>query len=99
MNTNKKISFLVKIYKKKIEKLTHYRPALRTETYQFEYIAQRNNVKTSYYVKRITSHYFPLKIQVLASRSNPGVRMGRFQRSDVTAAPRARASGVIFSKF
>ena len=31
MNTDKKISFLSKIYKK-IENLTHFRPALRTET-------------------------------------------------------------------
>ena len=41
----------------------HFRPAFRTETYQFEYIAQRNNIKTSYYVQRMMEHYFPLKLQ------------------------------------
>ena len=54
----------------------------------------------------MTEHYFPLKYQslqaqlrVLAPRSNPGVQMGRFQRSDATAAPRAHTSDVTCSKF
>ena len=51
-------------------------------------------------------HYFPLKnqsiqtqLRVLAPRSRPGVQMGQFLRSDVTAAPRAHTSDVTFSKF
>ena len=51
-------------------------------------------------------HYFLLKYQyiqtqlrVLAPMINPEVQMGRFQRSDVTAAPRAHTSDVTFSKF
>ena len=39
------------------------------------------------------------QLRVLAPRSNPGVHMGRFQQSDVTAAPRAHTSDVTFSKF
>ena len=42
---------------------------------------------------------FQTQLRVLAPRSDPGVRMGRFQRSDVTAAPRAHTSDVTFSKF
>ena len=63
MNTDKKISFLFKVYKK-LEKLTHFRPSLRTEAYYIVYIAQQNNIKTSYYVQRMTEQYFPLKIPI-----------------------------------
>ena len=58
MNTDKKIIFFIWNLQN-LEKFTHFRPVLRTETYSFEYIAQRNNIKTSYYVKRMTEHYFP----------------------------------------
>ena len=58
-----------------------------------------------YYAQKMTEHYFPLifqsiqtQLRVLAPRSNPGVHMGRFQRSDVTAAPRAHTSDATFSK-
>ena len=53
-------------------------------------------------------HYFPLKYQsiqtqlrVLAPRNNPGVHLGQFQQSDLTAAPRAHTctSDVTNSKF
>ena len=54
----------------------------------------------------MTEHSFPLKYQsiqillrVVAPRNNPGVHMGRLQRSDVTAASRAHTSDVTFSKF
>ena len=108
INTDKKRSFLSKIYKS-LKKLTHFRPgALWTGTYYFEYIAQRNNIKTSYYVQRMTEHYFRSKIpinsnqtqlQVLAPRSNPGVHMDQSQLCDVTAGLRAHTSDVTFSKF
>ena len=39
------------------------------------------------------------QLRVIAPRSRPGVQMGRFQRSDVTAAARAHTSDVTFSKF
>ena len=55
MNADKKISYLFKIYKK-LEKLMHFRPALQTETYPFEYIAHRNKIKTSYYVQRMAEY-------------------------------------------
>ena len=81
-------------------------PALWTETYKIEFLAQQNNIKTSNYVQRMMEHYFPLRCQsiqtqllVLALRSNPGVQMGLFQRNDVTAVPRAHMSDVSFSKF
>ena len=63
MNTATKIRYLFKIYKN-LEKLTHFRPVLRTETYQFECITQRNSIKTSYYDQRMTEHYVPLKIPI-----------------------------------
>ena len=65
------------------------------------YIGQQNNMKTSYCVHRMTEHYFPLKNQSIKTQllSNQGVHMGRFQRSDVTAAPRTHTSEVTFSKF
>ena len=40
-----------------------------------------------------------MQLRILAWRSNPGVHMGRLQRSDVTAAPRAHTLDVTFSKF
>ena len=39
------------------------------------------------------------QLRVLAQIINPGVQMGRFQRNDVTAAPRAHTPDVTFSKF
>ena len=42
----------------------HFRPALQTETYPFEYIAHRNKIKTSYYVQRMAEYNFPFKIQI-----------------------------------
>ena len=45
MNTDKQIRFIENL--QKLEKMTHFRPALWTETYSFEYIAQWNNMKTS----------------------------------------------------
>ena len=63
MNTDKKIFFFISNHQK-LEKQTHFRSGLRSETYSFEYIEQRNNIKTSYYVKRIMEHYFPLKIHI-----------------------------------
>ena len=51
----------------------------------------------------MAEHYFPLKIPInsntTTSCSNPGLNMGRFQRSDVPAAPRAHTSDVPFYKF
>ena len=44
--------------------MTHFRTALRTETYKFDFIAQRNDIKTSYYVQTMTEHYFRLKIPI-----------------------------------
>ena len=85
--------------------MTHFRPALRTETYKFEYTAQCNNIKTAYYVQRMTEHYFQLtkqsiqaQLRALAPRSKPGVHVGQFQRSDVSAVPRAQTSDDRFSK-
>ena len=65
MNTDKKISFY---NLQKLENLTHFRPAFQTETCYFEYIAQRNNIKTSNYFHRMTEHYFPLKIQSIQAQ-------------------------------
>ena len=70
-----KLDFYLKFTK--LEKMTHFRPALRTETYQ--------SIQT--------------RLRVLALRSIPGVQMGWFQLSDVTAAPCAHMSDVTFSKF
>ena len=44
----------------------HFRAALRTAAYYCEYIAQQNNIKTSYYILRMTEHYFPLKISIIS---------------------------------
>ena len=105
VNTDKKIRFFyLKFTKLKKLKLTHCRPAHRTETY-FEYIAQwKKTYNTSYYVQNMTEHYFPLEMPInsntttsFARISNPVVQMGWFQRNDVTAAPRAHTSDFTFS--
>ena len=102
MNTNKKVSFLFKVYKK-IEIVRHFRPDLRTETYLYECIAQQNNIRTSYYVHKMMEHYFPLKIPINSNTNSrekqPRAIMGLFQLSDVMAAPSAHMPDVTFSKF
>ena len=50
MNIDKNISFFYLKLTKMRNIDVKYRPALRTETHYFEYIAQRNNIKTSYCV-------------------------------------------------
>ena len=64
MNTDKKIRFLNLKCTKTRKKMTHFRPALRTETYLFDYIAHRNNINTPYNVQRMMEHYFLLKIPI-----------------------------------
>ena len=61
----------------------HFSPAIRTETNEFEYIAQRNNIKTSNYVQRMKELYFPLKIPInsntstsFSTRKQPGGTFG-----------------------
>ena len=58
MNTDKKISFLFKIYKN-----SKNRPILGLP-FGLKPIAQRNNIKTSYYVQRMRDHYYQLKIPI-----------------------------------